>query len=82
MWTVRYGLHMLCNRREDRLLFDHQRTLADFFGYKDQDGALAVEQFMSKYYRIAKRCPSSTTCYCNTLTRSYSAMKKNKLLNR
>ncbi|GGK66173.1 [protein-PII] uridylyltransferase [Amphritea balenae] len=54
MWTVRYGLHMLCNRREDRLLFDHQRTLADFFGYKDQDGALAVEQFMSKYYRIAK----------------------------
>jgi len=54
LWTVRYALHMLCNRREDRLLFDHQRTLAEFFGYTDSDGALAVEQFMIKYYRIAK----------------------------
>ncbi|WP_432471904.1 [protein-PII] uridylyltransferase [Amphritea sp. HPY] len=54
LWTVRYALHMLCNRREDRLLFDHQRTLAEFFGYTDSDGALAVEQFMVKYYRIAK----------------------------
>ncbi|MBA4502814.1 [protein-PII] uridylyltransferase [Marinobacterium sp. 3-1745] len=53
LWTVRYALHMLCKRREDRLLFDHQRTLADYFGYEDQEGALAVEQFMSKYYRIA-----------------------------
>lgn len=53
LWTVRYALHMLCNKREDRLLFDHQRTLADFFGYEDQEGRLAVEQFMAKYYRIA-----------------------------
>ncbi|WP_051560309.1 [protein-PII] uridylyltransferase [Marinobacterium jannaschii] len=54
LWTVRYAMHMHCNRREDRLLFDHQRTLAEFFGYEDQDGALAVEQFMHKYYRVAK----------------------------
>jgi len=54
LWTVRYALHMLCNRREDRLLFDHQRSLAEFFGYTDQPGALAVEQFMNKYYRVAK----------------------------
>lgn len=54
LWTVRYALHMLCKRREDRLLFDHQRTLADFFGYTDSSEALAVEQFMIKYYRVAK----------------------------
>ncbi len=54
LWTVRYALHMLCNRREDRLLFDHQRSLAAFFEYKDDDSALAVEQFMNKYYRVAK----------------------------
>jgi len=53
LWTVRYALHMLCKRREDRLLFDHQRSLAAFFGYEDQEGSLAVEQFMSKYYRVA-----------------------------
>ncbi|WP_207061743.1 [protein-PII] uridylyltransferase [Motiliproteus sp. SC1-56] len=53
LWTVRYALHMLTDRCENRLLFDHQRTLAAFFGYEDKEGALAVEQFMSKYYRIA-----------------------------
>ncbi|PIE24989.1 MAG: [protein-PII] uridylyltransferase [Neptuniibacter caesariensis] len=53
LWSLRYALHMICNRREDRLLFDHQRSLADFFGYEDQEGKLAVEQFMAKYYRIA-----------------------------
>ncbi len=53
LWSVRYALHMICNRREDRLLFDHQRALAELFGYEDEDGKLAVEQFMSKYYRIA-----------------------------
>ncbi|OMH39157.1 [protein-PII] uridylyltransferase [Motiliproteus sp. MSK22-1] len=53
LWSIRYALHMLTNRCENRLLFDHQRTLAEFFGYQDTDGALAVEQFMSKYYRIA-----------------------------
>ena len=53
LWSLRYALHMTCKRREDRLLFDHQRILAEFFGYEDTDGSLAVEQFMSKYYRIA-----------------------------
>lgn len=54
LWTVRYALHMITKRKEDRLLFDHQRTLAEHFGYQKDDSALAVEQFMSKYYRVAK----------------------------
>ncbi len=51
LWKVRYGLHLLAKRREDRLLFDHQRSLAKQFGYNDEDGRLAVEQFMKDYYR-------------------------------
>ncbi len=54
LWTVRYALHMHSKRREDRLLFDHQRTLAEYFGYSDDKGSLAVEQFMSRYYRVVK----------------------------
>jgi len=53
LWKLRYALHMINNKREDRLLLDHQRTLASFFGLRDQKGKLAVEQFMGKYYRIA-----------------------------
>ncbi|MYE11995.1 MAG: [protein-PII] uridylyltransferase [Gammaproteobacteria bacterium] len=48
---VRFGLHLVATRREDRLLFDHQRTLAERFGYRDSDAQLAVEQFMHDYYR-------------------------------
>jgi [protein-PII] uridylyltransferase len=51
LWKIRYGLHRLTGRREDRLLFDYQRTLAARFGYEDQDHNLAVEQFMQRYYR-------------------------------
>jgi len=51
LWRVRYALHLLTNRHEDRLLFEHQRVLAEQFGYTDADANLAVEQFMQDYYR-------------------------------
>ena len=51
LWKVRFGLHQITGRREDRLLFDHQRTLAEHFGYTDHDHKLAVEWFMKDYYR-------------------------------
>jgi len=53
LWRVRYALHMIAGREEDRLLFDHQRTLAKMFGYEDDDAKMAVEQFMQYYYRWA-----------------------------
>ncbi|WP_136247326.1 [protein-PII] uridylyltransferase [Halomonas borealis] len=51
LWQVRYALHMLTGRAEDRLLFDHQATIAELFGYRDTPERLAVEQFMKRYYR-------------------------------
>jgi [protein-PII] uridylyltransferase len=52
MWKVRYALHMITDREEDRLLFDHQRALAELWGFEDGK-RLAVEQFMQAYYRWA-----------------------------
>ncbi len=54
LWKVRFGLHALTGRREDRLLFDHQIRLAQTFGYEDASYTLAVEQFMQRYYRTVK----------------------------
>ncbi len=54
LWQIRNGLHFLAGRREDRLLFDHQRTLAAQLGYSNKPGSLAVEQFMKRYYRTVK----------------------------
>ncbi len=51
LWRVRYGLHLLAGRKEDRLLFEYQRTLAERFGYQDNEAQLAVEQFMHDYYQ-------------------------------
>ena len=53
LWKIRFALHVLTKRREDRLLFDHQIKLAKMFGYEDATYTLAVEQFMQRYYRTA-----------------------------
>ncbi len=52
LWKIRFGLHLLAGRDDDRLLFDHQQNLATMFGYEDGD-QLSVEQFMQDYYRTA-----------------------------
>ncbi|MDH7943076.1 [protein-PII] uridylyltransferase [Pseudohongiella sp. SYSU M77423] len=51
LWKLRYGLHLLAGRKEDRLLFDKQRDLASMFGYEDDKKSLAVEKLMQEYYR-------------------------------
>ncbi len=54
LWRVRFALHVLTGRQENRLLFDYQRTLADQFGFEGDDANLAVEQFMNGYYRTIR----------------------------
>jgi len=51
LWRVRFALHTLTGRREDRILFDYQITLAEMLGYEDATYTLAVEQLMQRYYR-------------------------------
>lgn len=51
LWKIRFALHVLCKRHEERLLFDYQRELAQQFGYSDCEGKLAVECFMTEYYQ-------------------------------
>jgi len=51
LWRIRFALHILTGRREDRLLFDHQKNLAELLGYEDATYTLAVEQLMQRYYR-------------------------------
>ncbi len=50
LWKIRYVLHHLTGREEDRLLFNLQRDIADTLGFTG-GGNEAVEQFMQSYYR-------------------------------
>lgn len=53
LWRIRFALHMIAGRSENRLLFDYQRQVAMLFGYTDSKGNRAVEQLMKAYYRAA-----------------------------
>lgn len=48
---VRYVLHRLTGRHEDRLLLIHQKALAAEFGHVSEDGNAGVEAFMQRYFR-------------------------------
>jgi len=51
---LRIRLHFTVGRREDRLLFDYQSTLAEQFGFTSTPAKRASEQLMQGYYRNAK----------------------------
>ena len=50
---LRFGLHLVARKREERLRFDHQKTLAERLGYADNQANLGVEQMMQGFYRAA-----------------------------
>ncbi|MGB1203917.1 MAG: [protein-PII] uridylyltransferase, partial [Alloalcanivorax venustensis] len=52
LWEVRWALHMITGRNENRLLFDYQRQVAARFQFEDSSANLAVEHFMKRYYRV------------------------------
>jgi [protein-PII] uridylyltransferase len=54
LWTIRFALHQLAGRKQEKLMIDHQRELAKQLGYVDNESRLAVEQFMKDYYRCAR----------------------------
>lgn len=53
LWKIRFALHLLSGRKENRLLFEHQKKLAKIFGYVDDENSLAVEKLMQSHYRNA-----------------------------
>ena len=51
---VRIRLHIIANRREDRLVFDIQTAIAESVGFKNSSTRRASEYLMQRYYRAAK----------------------------
>lgn len=56
LWRIRYALHLLTNRCEDRLIFDYQRELAGQFGFsqENQQYNQDVELFMQFYFKTVQ----------------------------
>ena len=62
LWLIRARLHLIANRREDRLVFDMQNAVAEAFGYQNMTRVQgtskslvrASEALMKRYYWAAK----------------------------
>lgn len=51
LWKFRYLMHHYSGKREDRVLFDHQREIAHAFGFTSEEGNECIEQVMQQFYR-------------------------------
>jgi [protein-PII] uridylyltransferase len=64
---LRVRLHYLAGRREDRLVFDLQASLARELDLVDTPAKRATEQLMQRYYRAAKVVRQVTTILLQNL---------------
>ena len=72
--VLRVRLHYLTNRREDRLLFDFQATLAKEYGLADTPARRASEQLMQQFYTTAKAVQLLNTIVLQNLRRRIFAV--------
>ena len=64
LWSVRFHLHYISGRAEERLTFDVQTRISERMGYAERAGASGVERFMKHYYIVAKDVGDLTRIFC------------------
>lgn len=80
LWCIRHHLHTLAGRSEERLLFDHQKSIAQRFGYfshtdhtTHRDVTAALEAMMRVYYRHAMKVAAFSEMLCEYFYENYLA---------
>ena len=60
LWRMRFALHFVAKRNENRLLFDYQTDVAKMMGFGD-GGKAPVERMMKRYFIIIARISELNT---------------------
>lgn len=60
LWRMRFALHFVAGRSENRLLFDYQADVAKMMGFGDE-GKAPVERMMKRFFRIISRVAELNT---------------------
>lgn len=67
LWTVRWHLHDLAGRAQERLTFELQPQIAAAMHYRDRGRVRAVERFMKHYFLVARDVGQLTRVVCAAL---------------
>ncbi|MDG5488196.1 [protein-PII] uridylyltransferase [Sphingomonas sp. BGYR3] len=73
LWSVRFHLHLLAGRAEERLTFDVQPEIAARMHYADRPGKSRVERFMQFYFLQAKRVGDLTGLFLAHLDEQFAS---------
>ncbi len=76
LWSVRFALHYLSERPEERLTFDVQENLARRLGYRDHAGTRGVERLMKHYFLVAKVVGDLTRIFCAHLEAQHQRKRR------
>ncbi len=79
LWTLRFHLHLVTGRPEERLTFDLQQEIAPRMGYLDHAGSRAVERFMKRYFMVAKDVGDLTRIFCAQLEAMHNRRSRFRL---
>ena len=73
LWTLRFHLHYIAGRPEERMTFDVQPEMARRMRYSDRAGLNAVERFMKHYFLVAKDVGNLTRIFCAAIEAEHQA---------
>lgn len=81
LWAVRFHLHYLAGRPEERITFDVQKSLAEKFDYADRPNMSGVERFMKHFFLTAKNVGDLTRIFCAYLEEKHKRKPMLRLSN-
>lgn len=64
LWAVRFQLHYMAGRPNERITFDVQKDLSEKLGYAERAGLSGVERFMKHYFLTVKNVGDLTRIFC------------------
>jgi [protein-PII] uridylyltransferase len=76
LWKIRFALHIVSGRSENRLLFDYQPEVAARIGFGD-DGKASVERMMKNFFRTVRRISELNDMLLQRFRQDVLALKVN-----